>query len=108
MLAGDGVRTAALMIGAYGLVGALNDPRWFLAIFAAVALGLLRGSSLARTVALAGTGSLGLFSAFIFLKGVFNRGHQTPAWFLAYFAAASAYWLFAAILLAKSVRMRRE
>lgn len=108
MFTEDGVKTAALMIGAYGLVGALNDPRWFLAIFAAIALGLLRGSSLARAVALAGTGSLGLFSAVIFLKGAFNPGHQAPTWFLAYFAAAAAYWLFAATLLAMSFRIRRE
>ncbi len=107
-IAGGGVKIAALMIGAYGLVGALNDPRWFLAIFAALALGLLRGSSLARTIALAGTGSLGLFSAVIFLKGAFNPQHQAPTWFLTYFAAAAAYWLFAAMLLAKSVRVQRQ
>lgn len=106
LFAGDGVKTAALMIGAYGLVGALNDPRWFLAIFAGIALGLLRGSSLARIIALAGTGSLGFFSAFIFLKGAFNQGHQAPTWFLAYFAAGAAYWLYAAILLAKSFHIR--
>lgn len=102
-----GVKMAALMIGGYGLVGALNDPRWFLAIFAAVALGLLRGNSLARAAALIGTGSLGVFSAVIFIKGAINSGHQTPTWFLTYFAAAAAYWIFAAILLAKSFRFRR-
>lgn len=107
LFAEDGAKTAALMIGAYGLVGAVNDPRWFLAIFAAVALGLLRGNSLARTMALIGTGSLGLFSAVIFLKGAFNSGHEAPTWFLAYFGAAAVYWAFAAILLAKSFRIRR-
>lgn len=94
------------MIGLYGLAGALNDPQWFLALFPVLAFGLLQGSSLARIIALAGTGSLGIFSAVIFLKGAFNPGHQAPVWFLAYFAAAAFYWLIAAILLARFIRLR--
>lgn len=100
------VKTAALMIGLYGLAGALNDPQWFLAGFPVLALGLLQGSSLARIIALAGTGSLGIFSAFIFIKGAIDPGHQVPRWFLAYFGAAALYWLIAAILLARSIRIR--
>lgn len=102
-----GTKTAAVMIGFYGLAGLVNDPQWFLLSFPLLAFALLRGSKVARTIALAGTGSLGIFSAIICAKGALNPAHQAPVWFLAYFAAAAVYWIIATILVAKSVPFGR-
>lgn len=107
VLTDKGTKTAAVMIGFYGLVGLVNDPQWFLLSFPLLAFALLRGSKVARIIALAGTGSLGIFSAAICFKGALNPAHQAPGWFLAYFAAAAVYWIVAAILLGRAVRIRQ-
>lgn len=102
-----GTKTAAVMIGLYGLAGLVNDPQWFLLSFPLLAFAMLGGSKVARIIALAGTVSLGIFSAIICIKGALNPAHQAPVWFLAYFAAAAVYWIVAAILLGRAVRCRQ-
>lgn len=108
ILTDKGTKTAAVMIGFYGLAGLVNDPQWFLLSFPLLAFALLRGSKAARIIALAGTGGLGIFSAVICFKGALNPAHQAPEWFLAYFAAAAVYWIVAAIQLGRAVRFRQS